>query len=1133
MKFAKSLMRNEIPEWSQWYIDYKGLKKLVKQAALEATGVAGASSLIPNVELKKLSFLDDRITAPFFYQIDRNVEIVDNFYNSKFSEFSRRLRHVEQQCALMWQQVTHDEADETEKQEIIGMLLELRSHLRNLQWYAEVNKRGFTKILKKFDKKVGTQAQSQYLSSKIMILGFSNGKDVTEKIDIISKLLEDLAPHLSSSYNTPAREGIISSTQSSLSLSPFNQLRVAIDNNDAKEVSEIMESGLLNAKQMSTLILKAVSRNANNVIPVLAESSVQQLADRDGDVNRRNIIHKAVVAEGRRLAEMESPNLKIDAGVPVKKASNYETPDNKRDASSDASCAESLSVLMRVMESKTPLSQLLLAVDHQFRTPLHYAVRYGLVNITRLLLELEPASLKFSDADNVTPLDLAVVHRHPRTLIEILKYDNPMKPSLLLTAARLNGPQVCQVLIENGNYDVNYRDLGANGVSGETALHLAAKYNHLDVVKVLIAEGAYLEVRENTFEWTPLFLAAVDGSSEIAEALLEAGARADITDNSGWTVKEHAALRGHLVLAQKLPEPPESPDASSNNSDSLYKRRTADNTVLKTFGHSFLENLDDHLILVTLGSRDLRLKNSPPVQLDTVPMSEAGKTQLDTALSLKISASHSQSESSLVDLPVPELGLATEPIPFFTKNLASTTIYFDLVPTYSASFQILGRGTCVPPKINAFQDLNRISQSVPILEAHSLRELGRVNFEILIVKPFVHPNNGLNFSTAYWRTLISTRVIGHRGLGKNTLEKSSLQLGENTVESFIQAANLGAGYVEFDVQLTKDNIPVIYHDFLVGDSGFDIPMHTMTLDQLMNIQRPVRGRQERKDEGKHMSTQAENAATPDGMSMLNAVSDEAKAPPKRSRSVHQFSRTEDADASYEDAVRRMQYTRDFKLKGFKGNVRGLHIQSKFATLEELFKTLPSGLGFNIEFKYPMLDEAEAEEMDCIVMEINHFVDTILKMIFDHKNERDIILSSFNPDVCILLSLKQPSIPVLFLTEGGSVPMMDVRASCLQEAIRFARRFNLLGIVSDASPLIMCPRLIRAVKESGLVCFTYGIENNVPENARVQLKAGVDAVIVDSVLAIRKELTESIEQNHDDKFVTDVSNAIKQANIGTF
>lgn len=49
-------------------------------------------------------------------------------------------------------------------------------------------------------------------------------------------------------------------------------------------------------------------------------------------------------------------------------------------------------------------------------------------------------------------------------------------------------------------------------------------------------------------------------------------------------------------------------------------------------------------------------------------------------------------------------------------------------------------------------------------------------------------------------------------------------------------------------------------------------------------------------------------------------------------------------------------------------------------------------------------------------------------------------------------------------------------------------------------------LHRVVKESGLVCVTYGTMNNDPENVKIQMDQGVDAVIVDSVLAIRKGLT---------------------------
>ncbi|KAK5004352.1 Glycerophosphocholine phosphodiesterase [Cryomyces antarcticus] len=174
----------------------------------------------------------------------------------------------------------------------------------------------------------------------------------------------------------------------------------------------------------------------------------------------------------------------------------------------------------------------------------------------------------------------------------------------------------------------------------------------------------------------------------------------------------------------------------------------------------------------------------------------------------------------------------------------------------------------------------------------------------------------------------------------------------------------------------------------------------------------------------------------------------------------------------------------------------------------MFKKLPQDIGFNIEMKYPMLHESEEHEMDTYAVELNSFVDTVLTKVYDLGKKRNIIFSSFNPDICLLLSFKQPSIPILFLTDAGTSPVGDIRASSLQEAIRFASRWNLLGVVSAAEPLVSCPRLVKVVKESGLVCVSYGTLNNDPKNVKLQVKEGIDAVIVDSVLAIRKGLTGS-------------------------
>ena len=74
------------------------------------------------------------------------------------------------------------------------------------------------------------------------------------------------------------------------------------------------------------------------------------------------------------------------------------------------------------------------------------------------------------------------------------------------------------------------------------------------------------------------------------------------------------------------------------------------------------------------------------------------------------------------------------------------------------------------------------------------------------------------------------RLIAHRG--------ASALAPENTRAAFRRARELGASEVETDVRLTHDGQVVLFHDStLLGKLGLDIPVETMTLDELqgMNI----------------------------------------------------------------------------------------------------------------------------------------------------------------------------------------------------------------------------------------------------------------------------------------------------------
>ncbi|KAL8757211.1 MAG: hypothetical protein Q9184_004271 [Pyrenodesmia sp. 2 TL-2023] len=139
------------------------------------------------------------------------------------------------------------------------------------------------------------------------------------------------------------------------------------------------------------------------------------------------------------------------------------------------------------------------------------------------------------------------------------------------------------------------------------------------------------------------------------------------------------------------------------------------------------------------------------------------------------------------------------------------------------------------------------------------------------------------------------------------------------------------------------------------------------------------------------------------------------------------------------------------------------------------------------------------------MELNLFVDTILQMVQRLGGKRSITFSSFSPDVCIMLSIKQQEYPVLFINKAGSVPIGDLRASNLQQAIHFAKTWGLAGIVMLSDVFVLCPLLLRYAKSVGLVCGSYGNLNDDPACAKVQAEAGLDAIMVNKVRLISQEL----------------------------
>lgn len=252
----------------------------------------------------------------------------------------------------------------------------------------------------------------------------------------------------------------------------------------------------------------------------------------------------------------------------------------------------------------------------------------------------------------------------------------------------------------------------------------------------------------------------------------------------------------------------------------------------------------------------------------------------------------------------------------------------------------------------------------------------------------------------YWNRKWSGLEIGHRGSGTSFKASDGNVIRENTIASLKKAAANGADMVEFDVQLSKDLVPVIYHDFRMyvslkrkatmdttSNDMLELPMSELTLEQLHNM------KVFHTEEGK-------------------------KREPKF------------FDEDFEE-------------------------HQPFPTLALALDTIDSHVGFNVEVKWSQrLEDGTTEAINRF--DKNLYVDRILEVVLNHAKERRIVFSCFDADIVTMLRLKQNLYPVMFLTIGSTVkyqPYYDPRCNSHRRAIEHAQAMELLGIVGHTEDLL--------------------------------------------------------------------------------
>ncbi|XP_018314848.1 glycerophosphocholine phosphodiesterase GPCPD1 [Mycetomoellerius zeteki] len=347
--------------------------------------------------------------------------------------------------------------------------------------------------------------------------------------------------------------------------------------------------------------------------------------------------------------------------------------------------------------------------------------------------------------------------------------------------------------------------------------------------------------------------------------------------------------------------------------------------------------------------------------------------------------------------------------------------------------------------------------TVPITSTKH-RPIGQLTVEYVIIKPI--PDHPWDMSISYakhWEQRWSGLDVGHRGLGTSFKfeTKNCANVRENTVASLKTASYHGADMVEFDVQLSKDLIPVIYHDFYVSISMkrkkqieamdmLEIPVKDLTLEQLhlLKVYHVAEGRE------------------------------------KNPRFF---------DEDLED-------------------------HQPFPTLQTVLQELEQHVGCNIEIKWTMQLKDGTFELNH-PFDLNMYLDIILKVVLEYGGDRKIVFSSFNPDICAMIRLKQNKYPVVFLTQGitSKYPTYhDPRCQTIPMAMRHALAADILGINVHTEDILRDPSQVKLVKDTGLIIFCWGDDNNDKDTIQYLKKLGLHAVIYDKIDEYNaKEVKESI------------------------
>ncbi|KAF2864086.1 ankyrin repeat protein [Piedraia hortae CBS 480.64] len=487
MKFGKHIQKRqlEIPEYAPGFIDYKGLKKLIKQC------VSTQAPLLLSPAIPTASQANKQL---FFAKIDSELERINTFYLRRQGELTQRLATlldqkdtlISQSCGIS--KLTSDHATLEEGFRFFN------SDLDKLQQFVEVNRTAFSKIMKKWDKLSKSRSKELFLARAVDVQPCFNPEVISELSDKAQNGQLELQAWAEGETVT------YTSTSGGHSVTP----------EDAVEGQ----------------LLRAIGAGEENVVRRWAT----YVAQHDNAKERISRMFQRSMA-------VSSPEMQLVLDDTGMVDYNYIDRVTERNCVHEAAISGNVASLDVVIAKGANVR----ARDAYGRLPLHYACMDEFVEIIQKLVAAAPDSVDTKDNNAFTPLIHGIIGSKTDSVKLMLKLGARITDNVPLNLACQHATQSIVELI--------LQHLPAKQPNAEKLYpqHIAARFGRgKQVFSVLKKYGANLNQPDNLYAWSPLFYAANEGHLDSLRALLELQVDVDVIDEKGHTAMYYAAWEGHL-----------------------------------------------------------------------------------------------------------------------------------------------------------------------------------------------------------------------------------------------------------------------------------------------------------------------------------------------------------------------------------------------------------------------------------------------------------------------------------------------------------------------------------------------------------------------------------------------------------